>query len=83
MLGLGFMIFTSLVWWEGSKLEDLRKEKAAIQVEVTDLQASVDLLRRANYGVWVKQGSDGKFAYFPKGYEAVTCVNTVPCVKIK
>jgi hypothetical protein len=83
LLGVAYMIFTSLVWWQGSKLEDLRKEKAALQAEVLDLQNSADLLKRGNYGVWVKQWSDGKYAYFPRGYEAVTCLNNVPCVKIK
>lgn len=78
-----FMIFTSLVWWQGSKLEDLRKEEAALQARVADLQGSADLLKRGNYGVWVKQWSDGKYAYFPNGYDAVTCNNNVPCVKLR
>ena len=83
LMGVAYMIFTSLVWWQGSKLDDLRKEKAAIQAEVVDLQASADLLKRGNYGVWVKQWSDGKYAYFPNGYDAVVCNNNVPCVKLK
>jgi hypothetical protein len=83
LLVAAFLIFTALVWWQGTKLGDLRKEEAALQAQVADLQASADLLKRGNYGVWVKQWSDGKYAYFPNGYEAVTCTNNVPCVKLK
>lgn len=83
LLLAAFMIFTSLVWWQGSKLQDLRKEEAELQARVADLQGSADLLKRGNYGVWVKQWSDGKYAYFPNGYDAVVCNNNVPCVKLK
>lgn len=78
-----YLIFVALVWWQGSKLEDMRKEEATLRTQVDDLQRSANALKRGNYGVWVKQWSDGRYAYFPNGYEAVTCNNGVPCVKIK
>lgn len=78
-----YLIFVALVWWQGSKLEDMRKEEATLRTQVDDLQRSADALKRGNSGVWVKKWSDGSYAYFPNGYEAVTCNNGVPCVKIK
>lgn len=86
VLGLmvsAYLIFGALVWWQGSKLKDMRQEEATLRAQVDDLQRSADTLKRGNYGVWVKQWSDGRYAYFPNGYEAVTCNNGVPCVKIK
>ena len=78
-----YLIFVSLVWWQGSKLKDLRQEEATLRAQVDELQTSADALKRGNFGVWVAKGSDGRFAYFPSGYEAVTCRNGTPCVKIK
>ena len=78
-----YLIFVALVWWQGSKLEDMRKEEATLRAQVEELQTSADTLKRGNFGMWVVKGSDGRFAFFSKGYEAVTCKNGVPCVKIK
>jgi hypothetical protein len=43
-----YLIFGALVWWHGSKLEDLRKEKAALAADVVQMQANVS--------AWEKKG---------------------------
>lgn len=72
-----------LVWWERSQVEGLQAERARLSGEVAAAQATLDLLDKRTGGVRYAEASDGRFLLVRKGFEAMTCVNNTPCVRLK
>lgn len=77
------LIAWGLIWWERSQLTDLRAERDKVTGEVSDAQATLAVLEKRSGGVYYREAKEGRFLLIPKGYEALKCVNDMPCVRLK
>lgn len=71
------------VWWQRSQLADLTAERDRISGEVGEAQSTLAALTKRTGGVRYVNASDGKFINVPGGFEQMTCIGNVPCIRLK
>lgn len=71
------------VWWQRSQLDDLKAERDKISGEVAAAQSTLAALTKRTGGVRYVNASDGRFINVPDGFDAMTCVGNVPCIRLK
>lgn len=78
-----WLLFKGLVWWEGSNLTALREQQRVLQQQIYQDQTTADALAKKLHGIRFVSAKDGDFINAPRGFEAMTCVGGVQCIKLK
>ncbi|MDW5419194.1 hypothetical protein R6242_21710 [Iodobacter sp. CM08] len=78
-----WLLFRALVWWEGSNVTELREQQRALLQQIAQDQITADALAKKVHGIRFVAAKDGDFINAPRGFEAMTCVGGVQCIKLK
>lgn len=87
-IAAGTILAVALIVWamlayQRHQLEELRAQQLALQQQISQEQITVEALAKKTHDIRYIEASDGNFINVPRGFEAMTCVGNVPCIRLK
>lgn len=82
MAGVLLVTFLALKLIERSHWEQLNTQQESLLREITQLQATANVLEKRTYGLYIVIGNDGVFLVTPKGTQITQC-KVGPCIRLE
>lgn len=77
----------AIVWatlaYQRHQLDELKSQQLVLQQQISQDQITVEALAKKTHGFRYLEASDGNFINVPRGFEPMTCVGNVPCIRLK